>query len=109
MLTRFWYTKLQALMSIHNFDSLEVFTKLWQSPIRYEVFVKHLVDKGHQKEALLYVLCCDGPKCANLYVLCNDWHTVVKECKDHNDKAKLECVISCSFVFQAACVLIGTR
>lgn len=70
--------------------------------------MKHLVDKGYQKEALSYVPRCDGPKRADLYVLCNDWRAAAKECKDRNDKAKLECVILCSFVFRTAYVLMGT-
>ena len=55
--------------------------------------MKHLVEKGHQKEALSYVPRCDGPKRADLYVLCNDWRAAAKECKERGDKAKLECVI----------------
>lgn len=60
------------------------------------MFVKHLVEKGHQREALAYVPRCDGPKRADLYVLCNDWRAAAKECKERGDKAKLEYVFSCS-------------
>ncbi|TBU22517.1 vacuolar protein sorting-associated protein 16 [Dichomitus squalens] len=87
---RFWYVKLQALTSIHDFEGLEAFAKSRRSPIGYEAFVKHLVEKGHQKEALSYVPRCDGPKRADLYVLCNDWRAAAKECKERGDKAKLE-------------------
>ncbi|KAI1794480.1 vacuolar protein sorting-associated protein 16 [Ganoderma leucocontextum] len=86
----FWYLKLHTLTSIRDFDGLEAFSKSRRSPIGYEVFVKHLVEKGYQKEALSYVPRCDGPKRADLYVLCNDWRAAAKECKDRNDKAKLE-------------------
>ena len=89
---RFWYVKLQALTSVRDFEGLEAFAKSKRSPIGYEAFVKHLVDKGHEKEALAYVPRCDGPKRTDLYVLCNDWRAAAKECKDRGDKAKLECV-----------------
>ena len=88
----FWYIKLQALTEIRDFEGLEAFAKSRRSPIGYEAFVKHLVEKGHLKEALPYVARCDGPKRADLYVLCNDWRAAAKECKDRGDKAKLEYV-----------------
>ncbi|RPD64273.1 vacuolar protein sorting-associated protein 16 [Lentinus tigrinus ALCF2SS1-7] len=87
---RFWYLKLYALTEIRDFEGLEAFAKSRRSPIGYEAFVKHLVEKGHQKDALPYVARCDGPKRADLYVLCNDWRAAAKECKDRGDKAKLE-------------------
>lgn len=87
---------MQALTEIHDFEGLEAFAKSRRSPIGYEVFVKHLVEKGHQREALAYVPRCDGPKRADLYVLCNDWRAAAKECKERGDKAKLEYVFSCS-------------
>ncbi|KAI0697518.1 vacuolar protein sorting-associated protein 16 [Cerioporus squamosus] len=89
---RFWYLKLYALTEVRDFEGLEAFAKSKRSPIGYEAFVKHLVEKGHQKEALPYVARCDGPKRADLYVLCNDWRAAAKECKDRGDKAKLEYV-----------------
>ncbi|TBU44251.1 hypothetical protein BD309DRAFT_1018720 [Dichomitus squalens] len=76
---QFWYVKLQALTSIHDFEGLEVFAKSRRSPIGYEAFVKHLVEKGHQKDALSYVPRCDGPKRADSYVLCNDRRAAAKE------------------------------
>ncbi|KAI0712429.1 vacuolar protein sorting-associated protein 16 [Earliella scabrosa] len=87
---RFWYVKLRALTEIRDFEGLETFAKSRRSPIGYEAFVKHLVEKGHEKEATSYVPRCDGPKRADLYVLCNDWRAAAKECKERNDKAKLE-------------------
>ncbi|TFK92340.1 vacuolar protein sorting-associated protein 16 [Polyporus arcularius HHB13444] len=87
---RFWYLKLHALTEIRDFEGLEAFAKSKRSPIGYEAFVKHLVEKGYPKEALPYVARCDGPKRADLYVLCNDWRAAAKECKDRGDKAKLE-------------------
>ena len=91
-LSSFWFLKLHALTTIRDFDGLEAFAKSRRSPIGYEAFVKHLVDKGYQKEALSSVPRCDGPKRADLYVLCNDWRAAAKECKDRNDKSKLEWV-----------------
>ncbi|OSC98084.1 vacuolar protein sorting-associated protein 16 [Trametes coccinea BRFM310] len=87
---RFWYVKLQALTAVRDFEGLEAFARSKRSPIGYEVFVKHLVEKGHPKEAAAYVARCDGPKRADLYVLCGDWRAAAKECKDRGDKAKLE-------------------
>ncbi|KAH9899211.1 vacuolar protein sorting-associated protein 16 [Cubamyces lactineus] len=87
---RFWYVKLQALTAIRDFEGLEAFARSKRSPIGYEAFVKHLVEKGHPKEAAAYVARCDGPKRADLYVLCGDWRAAAKECKDRGDKAKLE-------------------
>ncbi|KAI0828653.1 vacuolar protein sorting-associated protein 16 [Trametes gibbosa] len=87
---RFWYTKLHALTEIRDFEGLELFARSKRSPIGYEVFVKHLVEKDHPKEAATFVARCDGPKRADLYVLCGDWRAAAKECKDRGDKAKLE-------------------
>lgn len=87
---RFWYVKLYALVEVRHFDALETFSKSKRSPIGYEPFVRHLVEKGFPKEALPYVPKCDSPKRADLYVECGDWRAAGKECKDRNDKTKLE-------------------
>lgn len=92
MLCSFWYVKLHALTEIRDFEGLELFARSKRSPIGYETFVKHLVEKGHPKEAGTFVARCDGPKRADLYVLCGDWRAAGKECKDRGDKAKLEYV-----------------
>ncbi|KAK2461284.1 hypothetical protein APHAL10511_006811 [Amanita phalloides] len=87
---RFWYLKLQALTEVGDFDGLEAFSKSKRSPIGYEPFVRHLVAKGHSKEAIAYVARCDSPKRVDLYVECGDWRMAGKECKERGDKAKLE-------------------
>ncbi|KIK56666.1 hypothetical protein GYMLUDRAFT_230051 [Collybiopsis luxurians FD-317 M1] len=87
---RFWYTKLYALTEIRDFEGLDAFAKSKRSPIGYEPFVRHLVEKGHNKEAVPYVARCDPPKRADLYAECDEWRMVGKECKDRGDKAKLE-------------------
>jgi len=87
---RFWYTKLYALTEIRDFEGLDTFSKSKRSPIGYEAFVHHLVEKGHSKEAVAYVARCDPPKRADLYAECDEWRMVGKECKDRGDKAKLE-------------------
>ncbi|PPQ73925.1 hypothetical protein CVT26_006551 [Gymnopilus dilepis] len=87
---RFWYVKLYALTEARDFESLEAFSRSKRSPIGYEPFVRHLVEKGHQKEAITYVAKCDPPRRADLYVECGDWRLAGKECKDRGDKAKLE-------------------
>ncbi|KAL0062112.1 Vacuolar protein sorting-associated protein 16 [Marasmius tenuissimus] len=86
----FWYTKLYALTEARDFDGLDAFSKAKKSPIGYEPFVRHLVDKKHIKEAVQYVARCDPPKRADLYVLCDEWRLAGKECKDRGDKGKLQ-------------------
>jgi vacuolar protein sorting-associated protein 16 len=75
---------------MHDFESLDTFSRSKRSPIGYEVFVKHLLTKGHTKEAVSYVSRCDGPRRPDLYVECNEWKLAAKECKERNDKNKLE-------------------
>ncbi|KAF5390852.1 hypothetical protein D9757_004539 [Collybiopsis confluens] len=87
---RFWFTKLYALTEIRDFEGLETFSKSKRSPIGYEPFVRHLVEKGHTKEAVTYVARCDPPKRADLYAECDEWRMAGKECKDRGDKVKLE-------------------
>ncbi|KAF9051351.1 vacuolar protein sorting 16 isoform 1 [Panaeolus papilionaceus] len=87
---RFWYLKLYALTESRDFESLDTFSKSKRSPIGYEPFVRHLVEKGFPKEAVAYVAKCDSPKRADLYVECGEWRLAGKECKERNDKAKLE-------------------
>jgi hypothetical protein len=86
----FWYVKLQALTATGDFEGLDAFSKSKRSPIGYEPFVRHLVEKGHTREALSYVARCDSPKRADLYVECGEWRLAGKECKERGDKAKLE-------------------
>jgi len=87
---RFWYVKLQALTATRDFEGLDAFAKSKRSPIGYEPFVRHLVGKGHAKEAIAYVARCDSPKRADLYVECGEWRVAGKECKERGDKVKLE-------------------
>ncbi|EMD35361.1 hypothetical protein CERSUDRAFT_66538 [Gelatoporia subvermispora B] len=87
---RFWYIKLQALTSVRDFEGLDAFARSKRSPIGYEAFVRHLVDKGHPSEAVSYVARCDAHKRVDLYVLCGEWRMAAKECKDRGDKVKLE-------------------
>ncbi|THH32927.1 hypothetical protein EUX98_g1236 [Antrodiella citrinella] len=87
---RFWYTKLHALTEIRDFESLDTFARSRRSPIGYTPFVRHLIEKGHHKEAASYVPRCDAAKRVDLYVECNEWRMAGKECKERGDKAKLE-------------------
>ncbi|KAH9833258.1 vacuolar protein sorting-associated protein 16 [Rhodofomes roseus] len=87
---RFWYVKLHALTAIRDFDGLDSFARSKRSPIGYEPFVRHLVEKGYKKEATSFVPRCDAHKRVDLYVLCDEWRAAAKECKDRGDKAKLE-------------------
>jgi len=96
---RFWYTKLYALTEGREFEALDAFSKSKRSPIGYEPFVRHLVEKGYPKEAIPYVAKCDSPKRADLYIECGEWRMAAKECKDRNDKAKLEYVVDFALSF----------
>lgn len=90
--SRFWYLKLHAFTATRDFESLEALSRLKRSPIGYDAFVRHLVEKGHPKEAINYVQRCDSNKRVDLYVECGEWVMAGKECKDRGDRAKLECV-----------------
>ncbi|KAF9652633.1 vacuolar assembling/sorting protein VPS16 [Thelephora ganbajun] len=87
---RFWYIKLYALTSIRDFEGLDAFARSRRSPIGYEVFVRHLIERGHLKEAATFVPRCDSHKRVDLYVDCGDWRAAGKECKERGDKAKME-------------------
>lgn len=87
---RFWYVKLNALVEAKDLDGIDAFARYKRSPIGYEVFVRQLVEAGYPKEAVQYVSKCDSPKRADLYVDCGEWRMAAKECKERNDKAKLE-------------------
>ena len=54
--------------------------------------MRHLVEKGHAKEAVNYVQRCDSNKRVDLYVECGEWVMAGKECKERGDRAKLEYV-----------------
>jgi vacuolar protein sorting-associated protein 16 len=94
-MSRFWYLKLHALTAMRDFEGLETFSRSKRSPIGYEAFVRHLVEKGHAKEAVSYVQRCDANKRVDLYVECREWSMAGKECKERGDRARLECVIVC--------------
>jgi len=87
---RFWYVKLHALTTMRDFEGLDAFARSKRSPIGYEAFVRHLLEKGHSKEATSYVIRCDSPRRVDLYVECGDWRLAGRECKERGDKAKLE-------------------
>jgi hypothetical protein len=71
---------------------LEAFSRSKRSPIGYEAFVRHLVEKGHPRVAVSYVQRCDSNKRIDLYVECGEWAMAGKECKERGDRARLECV-----------------
>lgn len=96
-LSSFWYLKLYSLTEIQDFEALDAFSRSKRSPIGYEPFVRHLVKKGHAREAIAYVARCDSPKRADLYVECGEWRLAGKECKDRGDKVKLEWVVLIMF------------
>lgn len=75
---------------MRDFDQLDAFARSKRSPIGYEVFVRHLLTKGHTKEAVNFVARCDAPKRVDLYVECGEWRMAARECKERGDKAKME-------------------
>jgi vacuolar protein sorting-associated protein 16 len=91
-MNRFWFLKLHALTAMRDFEGLETFSRSKRSPIGYEAFVRHLVEKGHAKEAVSFVQRCDANKRVDLYVECGEWVMAGKECKERGDRARLECV-----------------
>ena len=93
---RFWHLKLAALTELQDFDGIDAFAKSKRSPIGYEPFVRHLLQKGHAKEASGYIPRCDPPKRADLYAECGEWRLAAKECKERGNKAKLVYVPFCA-------------
>lgn len=81
---------MHALTQTRDFEGLDAFSKSKRSPIGYQAFVHHLVEKGHPREAVGYVARCDASARVDLYVECGEWRMAGKECKDRGDKAKLE-------------------
>ena len=60
---RLWYAKLQALTATRDWGGLDAFAKSKRSPIAYEPFVRHLLEKiPHPKEAASFVLRCGASK-----------------------------------------------
>ncbi|KAH8829053.1 vacuolar assembling/sorting protein VPS16 [Flagelloscypha sp. PMI_526] len=86
---RFCYLKLYALTSAQDWEGLDALGKT-KSPIGFEPFVRHLLEKGHPKQAAGFVPKCDGPKRADLYVDCGEWRAAAVVCKERGDKAKME-------------------
>lgn len=78
------------MTSIRAWEALDAFAKSKHSPIGYEAFVLHLLDKGHPKQAATFVPKCDGPKRVDLYVDCGEWRSAAVVCKERGDKAKME-------------------
>ena len=81
---------MHALTEIRDFEGLETFAKSKKSPIGYEPFVLHLVQKGYNKQAAGYVPRCDVKARADLYVKCGEWRLAGVECKERGDRAKLQ-------------------
>lgn len=78
------------MTATRDWDGLDAFAKVKRSPIGYEPFVRHLLEKGHSKEAASFVPRCDVSKRVDLYVECGEWRMAGKECKERGDKVKME-------------------
>lgn len=81
---------MQALLDIKDFTALDVFSRSKRSPIGYEPFVRALVERGYEREAVGYVARCEAGRRVDLYVECGEWRMAGKECKEKGYKAKLE-------------------
>jgi len=87
---RWWHIRLHVFVELGDLEGLETFSKSKRSPIGYEPFVHHLVEKGHLKDALSYVPRCDSSKRVDLYVECGEWSLAGKECVLSKNKTRLE-------------------
>lgn len=87
---RWWWIKLKVLAETKDWDGLDVFAKSRRSPIGYEPFVQHLVHIGERSRATAFVPRCDAKMRVDLYIRCGDWGKAAQECKDRNDKARLQ-------------------
>ncbi|KAF8483136.1 Vps16, C-terminal region-domain-containing protein [Gautieria morchelliformis] len=87
---RFWYLKVQALIEMRDFNTLDVFARSKRSPIGYEPFVRILLENGHQREAVAYIPRCDAERRVDLYIECDEWRMAGKECKDRGNRARLD-------------------
>lgn len=81
-----------TLVEMGDFEGLDAFAKPKKSPIGYEPFVRHLLEKGQRREASSYVSRCDANRRVDLYIECGDWRLAGKECKEQRNKARLEYV-----------------
>lgn len=86
----FWWTKLQALTEVRDFEGIDALAKSKKSPIGYEPFVQHLVSKSFPKQASAYVPKCDAKVRVDLYVKCGEWRQAGLEAKERGDLAKLQ-------------------
>lgn len=88
-LSRFWYVKLKALVSVRDFESLELFARSKKSPIGYEPWVEHLVATGHHRQAVSYIARCEARNRVELYVKAGEWTMAGQECVRKGERAKL--------------------
>lgn len=84
---------MQTLVEMGDFDGLDAFARSKKSPIGYEPFVHHLLEKGQRREAASYVSRCDASRRVDLYIECGDWKLAGKECKEQRNKGRLEYVL----------------
>ncbi|RSH83220.1 uncharacterized protein EHS24_006887 [Apiotrichum porosum] len=89
---RWWWLKLKALATTHNWDGLEIFAKSKKSPIGYEPFVTHLLalTPPQPTYAASFVARCDAKSRPDLYALCGQWGKAAESAKERNDKPKLD-------------------
>ena len=60
-----------------------------------------LLEANQPKVAVNYVARCDAKQRVDLYVRCGDWGRAALECKERNDKQRLEWVLTLS-----TCILL---
>ncbi|KAK4049105.1 Vacuolar protein sorting-associated protein 16 [Microbotryomycetes sp. JL221] len=86
---RFWYIKLKALVSIRDWESLELFARSKKSPIGYEPWVDHLVSTGHHRQAVNFIARCEPKNRVELYVKTGEWNLAGQECVRKGERTKL--------------------
>ncbi|RUS27514.1 Vps16, N-terminal region-domain-containing protein [Jimgerdemannia flammicorona] len=97
---RFWWIKLQALVEIRDFENLEKLAKSKKSPIGYEPFVDECIKAMQYREAAKYILKCDPPTRAALFVKIGSFKEAAEQAFMLKDVNALRWVTRGSFPFQ---------
>ncbi|KAM0787833.1 hypothetical protein ACM66B_003887 [Microbotryomycetes sp. NB124-2] len=86
---RFWYIKLKALVSVRDWENLELFARSKKSPIGFEPWVQHLVSTGHHRQAVSFIGRCEPKNRVELYVQTGEWGLAGSECVRKGERGKL--------------------
>ncbi|KAK4048038.1 Vacuolar protein sorting-associated protein 16 [Microbotryomycetes sp. JL201] len=86
---RFWYIKMKALVSLRDWESLELFARSKKSPIGFEPWVEHLIATGHHRQAVNFIGRCEPKNRVELYVQTGEWNLAGQECVRKGERGKL--------------------